>query len=230
MTEAAITSHDPRTPFSLPLTRKISLACWGVVIGVHLAVFYLLIWMSNTPHVIETPALMVELIESVNQQAAPEPVVQPQEQPRPKTRKPAIAAPAPVLAAETPVATKTETLLSPEPVQEPVAQPSPPAVAATASSANSTASKNSAITGAQIDKRICLHYPEPVRPRISHRLGEKGEVVLRLVIDNSGQATKVDLLNGSGYTRLDQAAIDAAWSWRKCTPSPDGVSVKLIFL
>ena len=223
-----MTSLNNHYPFSLPGTRKISLASWGVVVAVHLAVFYVLIWMSNTPPpATQTSALMVEVIEAVNQQAAPKPVVQPQEQPKQEARKPVKATPAPVLAAETPAPAKAEAPRKTEPTQEPAAPPVLPAAAA--SNANSTAPKTTAVSGSQIDKRICLHYPQPVRPRISQRLGEKGEVVLRLVIDVNGQATQVDLHHGSGYSRLDQAAIDAAWLWRKCTPSPDGVLVKLIF-
>ena len=54
----------------------------------------------------------------------------------------------------------------------------------------------------------------PDYPQISRRLGEQGAVVLRVMITPDGRAGEVQLLKGSGYARLDRAAIEAVRDWR----------------
>jgi protein TonB len=49
---------------------------------------------------------------------------------------------------------------------------------------------------------------------MSRRLGEQGSVRLRVLITTEGQAAKVELIQSSGFSRLDQSAIEAIRSWR----------------
>ena len=51
--------------------------------------------------------------------------------------------------------------------------------------------------------------PAPVYPRRSQRLGESGEVWLKVLISAEGRATQVVVVRSSGFGALDQAAIDA---------------------
>jgi len=47
----------------------------------------------------------------------------------------------------------------------------------------------------------------PDYPADSRRLGEEGSVTLQVLVDPSGRATDIKLVQSSGYPRLDQAAI-----------------------
>lgn len=59
-------------------------------------------------------------------------------------------------------------------------------------------------------------------PRISEALGEQGDVELRLTLDEEGRVRGVVLLKGSGFERLDEAAMSAAPKWRFDLTPPAG--------
>ena len=59
-----------------------------------------------------------------------------------------------------------------------------------------------------------LSNPPPPYPPISRRLGEQGQVTLRAFIEASGKASRVEVLQSSGFDRLDRAALAAAKDWR----------------
>lgn len=59
-----------------------------------------------------------------------------------------------------------------------------------------------------------LSNPAPVYPRLSRSLREQGKVLLRIRVSAQGQAEAVDLQRSSGYTRLDEAALQAVRAWR----------------
>ena len=64
-------------------------------------------------------------------------------------------------------------------------------------------------------------FPEGSRPEypyISTRRGEEGIVVLRLTISEEGRCTDVQIIQSSGYHRLDSAA--RSWALRKCIAQP----------
>jgi protein TonB len=48
--------------------------------------------------------------------------------------------------------------------------------------------------------------PSPKYPNESRRLGEEGMVLLRVVIDESGRADRIEIQRSSGHSRLDDAA------------------------
>lgn len=54
-----------------------------------------------------------------------------------------------------------------------------------------------------------LREPEPRYPPQSRRLREQGTVVLRVLIDERGQACEVNVESSSGFVRLDHAAREA---------------------
>lgn len=56
--------------------------------------------------------------------------------------------------------------------------------------------------------------PAPSYPRISRRRGEEGRVLLRVRVLADGAAGAVEIAEGSGYARLDEAARDAVRNWR----------------
>lgn len=59
-----------------------------------------------------------------------------------------------------------------------------------------------------------LNNPKPAYPALSKRLREEGKVLLHVLIDAQGAAAQVELQESSGFSRLDQAAMEAVRSWR----------------
>lgn len=59
-----------------------------------------------------------------------------------------------------------------------------------------------------------LDNPKPVYPPISRLEREQGKVLLRVHVDAGGAADKVEMQAGSGFERLDKAAIAAVSRWR----------------
>ena len=59
-----------------------------------------------------------------------------------------------------------------------------------------------------IGKLIVVYQPDadPYYPSFSKRAGEQGEVVVRLIIDETGVVEEAVLLRSSGFARLDRAA------------------------
>lgn len=72
---------------------------------------------------------------------------------------------------------------------------------------------------------------------MSRRLGEQGQVTLRVFIDTQGQPAQVEVLQSSGYSRLDEVARSTVLrSWRfvpgkrNGTPEAMWVSVPINFV
>ncbi len=59
-----------------------------------------------------------------------------------------------------------------------------------------------------------LQNPKPAYPPMSRRLGERGEVLLRVLIGTDGLPQKIELIKSSGHDRLDQAAQATVMKWR----------------
>lgn len=59
-----------------------------------------------------------------------------------------------------------------------------------------------------------LSNPAPVYPAISRRLGEQGRVLFDVYILPDGTVGEIRLKHSSGYSRLDDAALDAVRRWR----------------
>ncbi|MCI0655214.1 MAG: energy transducer TonB [Methylococcaceae bacterium] len=59
-----------------------------------------------------------------------------------------------------------------------------------------------------------LHNPAPQYPAISRRLGEQGVVLLSVTVTAGGAASSVSIQSSSGWSRLDQAALNCVKDWR----------------
>ncbi|MFZ2852863.1 MAG: energy transducer TonB, partial [Rhodocyclaceae bacterium] len=59
-----------------------------------------------------------------------------------------------------------------------------------------------------------LQNPPPAYPALSRRMGEEGRVVLRVFVEPNGRPSAIEVRNGSGSPRLDQAALDAVARWK----------------
>jgi protein TonB len=66
-----------------------------------------------------------------------------------------------------------------------------------------------------------LNNPRPTYPNLSRRLGEKGIVLLEILILADGTVGEVRIKESSGYKRLDDTAVKAVKRWRY-TPAKRG--------
>ena len=166
------------------------------------------------------------------EQALAEPppaVVKPPPSPRPDRAPPAAAAPltplpVPVAPRSTQAPPETSVAAAPtvaapsaEAPAVALAPPSPPPVASSARRNPRIAETDvvaprepAAAIGAQ-----ALVDPKPRYPRAAERRGEEGTALLRVLVATDGRPLKVTLERSSGFTLLDQAALDTVASqWR----------------
>ena len=79
------------------------------------------------------------------------------------------------------------------------------------------------------ERAAYLNNPPPAYPAISRRLGEQGRVVIRVYIDERGMPVEAHWAQRSGYSRLDQAAMDAVMAWRYVPAKRGEVPVAMWF-
>jgi protein TonB len=197
-----------------PAQRKLSAPILMLVIGLHAALFYLAITAPIEPPAIEKPEapMLVSLVENpAPEMKAPEPappepkpvvkkVIPKPKKPEP-TPQPEVVQPTPAPAEVTPVPVKVaEQVTQPEPQKpEVVEKPIPP--------------KEEPVIEPKFGAAY-LKNPPPDYPTLSRRVGEQGRVLLRVLVSEQGAPQTVELESGSGYSRLDQAAVDAVKKWR----------------
>lgn len=154
--------------------------------------------------------------------SAPEPVEQPIPEPTPLPEEPPLE-PQPV----------EETEFSPEAQAPPpsVPTPAPPRVAPKPgipkqnksaadpagkpkASLHATGSAVSGLIDARSSQAAFAKRPSLIYPAESRQAREEGTVVIRITVDSRGRPTQVAVLKGSGFPRLDRAAIEGAWRCR----------------
>lgn len=59
-----------------------------------------------------------------------------------------------------------------------------------------------------------LNNPKPSYPKLSRRLNEQGQVLIRVYVATDGNAQQAEIKNSSGYDRLDQEALRTVMRWR----------------
>lgn len=122
----------------------------------------------------------------------------------------------------------------PKPVVKPVQQPVKTASKPAKATKNSASAK--AVQGPvdpdrprNIGKADYMgKKPNPVYPRISQRMGEQGQVMLRVLISPEGTVLKADIRKSSGFDRLDKAAVDAVKKARFKPYTENGIAYKAI--
>lgn len=194
----------------------------GVLTGVILVHATAVTLILNTPKetqpIIPAAPLYVRLIEPTMAQPEPTPV-----QPRPVAPQPPKIKPAPthrIQATSQPVPRPDpiEETRSPDPIAppriEPVrAEPTPQPVPTPAL----VEAPKPAPPLPVIQPRFNADYldnPKPPYPSISRRMGEEGEVQLRVSVDAGGNVQQIEIHRGSGYPRLDQSALQTVRRWR----------------
>ena len=115
------------------------------------------------------------------------------------------AEPAPITAAPAAPATP------PAPPIAPPAPPAPPAVQLPSSDAD------------------YLQNPKPPYPPLSKRMGEQGKTIVRVFIGADGQPQRAEVVQSSGFERLDQATIATVMRWRYVPGKRGGVPEAMWF-
>ncbi len=209
-------------PFASSTEARISLRTLGLVLLAHVAVFGALATLRIDAVALPQATLMVDVIAA---EPSPEPevpapkqeIIPPQPKPVAKQERPEPVAAAPVLAVDNSkadVPAQVEKIAPTEPlpsIQTPVQSNSVPAPAAAPAVAT---------TAAKVDANY-LDNPKPVYPPLSRKAGEQGKVVLRVYVEASGAASKVDVSSSSGFERLDRSAANAVSRW-KFVPARQG--------
>jgi len=80
--------------------------------------------------------------------------------------------------------------------------------------ASASAISGSQQQGAPAQDLKTANRVDPTYPPASRRAGEEGTVRLKVLVDTNGKASNVQVTQSSGFTRLDQAAMDAVRKWR----------------
>ncbi|NWF48839.1 energy transducer TonB [Hydrogenophaga sp. D2P1] len=166
--------------------------------------------------------VMAEFIELPQPQVTPTPPPpQPQPAPVPKRVTPPVPRPAPqpvAIADPTPSPTAATGTTEPQP-------PAPPMLAAPPMAAEPSPPAPPKIVLPSSDAAH-LNNPQPPYPKLSSRLGETGVVVLRVRVEIDGTPSQVQILESSGYDRLDQAALTTVKNlWRFVPGTKDGTPI-----
>lgn len=67
------------------------------------------------------------------------------------------------------------------------------------------------------------HNPRPPYPALSKRLGEQGQVVIKVWVNTNGEVTEGSVKTSSGFGRLDAIALNTVLRWRFAPGSVSGV-------
>ena len=196
-----------------------------LVVAAHAGVLWLAhTALQNRPAEVLIPAQVIMELA----QAAPQPLPSPAPAPAPAPQQPAknrtaqrpTPAPQPTKA-ELPAAVPAKEPSPIAPQGSPVESASQAAPAAQSAPAVSVASAPAA-PAAPAAPRIelpstqadYLNNPKPPYPPLSKRLREEGKVVVRVLIEPDGTASKAEIRTSSGFDRLDQTALQTALRWR----------------
>jgi protein TonB len=197
--------------------RWLSAAVFVLVASAHALALWALWSYAPARAALETTVtLMVSLVEPQPRPAPPRPAPQPLPV-KPKPKPKAKPEPQPVKAPEPPLLAVPEEVPAPvaPPVEAPVAKApeAPPVEAPAAPPAEAPPAPPPSLVPPRFDADYLLN-PPPEYPALSRRLGEAGQVLLRVRVSAEGLPLAVELKRSSGFPRLDEAARAAVERWR----------------
>lgn len=191
---STLTLQSAPQDFTAPKSRVFSFA---IIVVAHLALFYAL------EHGLLSHAVQILPKEVMMTFVAP-PVVksEPPPKPIPTKKLTSVQVPVPVVPHITPV------VEIPAEVHQITTQATPPAPQPAPLLAKLETSP-APVVAAQPKQISAVEYvraPQADYPPMSRRMGEEGKVTLRVLVNEKGQAEKVDVQKSSGSNRLDEAA------------------------
>ena len=162
----------------------------------------------------------VQLLSEIKAPVVPPPAAVPPPPPKPRAEPPRPSAaaprPAPSRPAPQPVALAVDN--SPPAPSAPtgVLTPQPPLASVTAPVNPSPVSSPAKPVKVELPSSDAdyLNNPKPIYPMLSKRMGEQGQVLVRVLIGADGLPQKADIKTSSGFDRLDQAALATVLKWR----------------
>ncbi|MBT9589536.1 MAG: energy transducer TonB [Thiobacillus sp.] len=202
---------------------RLSLGVLASVILIHVGILAAILSLpKTTPSVIPPAPLYVRLIEAaaLQPELAPPPVpprLQPP--PTPSVPPPVLAAPPaplrpiPEAVKPKPVEPARPDISRPEPQAVPIPAPAPAPTPTAAEAPKPAPPPPQPVTQPRFNADY-LDNPKPPYPGVSRRMGEEGEVRLRVHVDTTGHAQQIEVYRSSGFPRLDQAALDTVKQWR----------------
>ena len=199
-----------------PAQRRVAVAA---ILALHGAAAWGLLQVDAVRSAVRDAApIFVELLAPPAPRPRPEPPAPPPPSVTPKSPPP----PAPVMAAA-PRAEQPAAFVVPEPPPQPapVTPPAPPVVV-TAPAPPAPAPPPAAPRELPASAIQYLEPPEPVYPRASRRAGEAGLVVVRVFVGTDGLPKQLQVLQSSGFLRLDEAALEGVRHARFRPPTENG--------
>lgn len=217
-----------------PLLRQ---ALWFLlVLALHSVVVITLFWpVAPVADDIEPPALKGVLVQQVMaQQSTPEPVIDTPKPPpvkpevpkpvkptpiTPKPAKPIEKAPKPIPVAETGTLAQHDVAAAePEPAYSETQDAEVAAEPAAAKPAAAPVKMPDAHAGH-------LQNPAPVYPMLSRKRKEQGTVILKLLVRANGSVSDISIHQSSGFTRLDESAVQAVKRWHYTPAVQDSIAI-----
>mgnify|MGYP000314182901 FL=1 len=169
----------------------------GVVVMHALAIGTLLLSPRVTALDTQTSIAMEMVLAPVSQTRA---AAQAQVQPQPSTTRPSAATPT--------------TQASPSAAPATHSAEATPATAATQATRTSSANTGAPAFILPSSEAHGLNNPKPTYPRLSRRMNEQGQVVIRVFVAADGSPQQGAIKTSSGYDRLDQEALHTVMRWR----------------
>ncbi|MDP1660218.1 MAG: TonB family protein [Methylotenera sp.] len=197
------------------------------VVAIHGVLFYAAMSYKLIPPPQEAVTLFVNLINPPPPKKEEPPPEPPKPAPPKKVtlmkEKPVVRPqPAPVLVAEAPVVLAAEPVAPPPPPQPVIEAPPEPLVEIPAKPAAPVQLSELSLG--------CPQRTPPDYPAVSRRLGEQGQVKLKVELDETGRVTSARVVESSGYKRLDEAGLAAVKNWRCNAATRDGKAVRAVAL
>jgi periplasmic protein TonB len=147
------------------------------------------------------------IVEEPPEPPKPE-IIPPKPLPQAKSVTRKQVAPPPVMTAASNEPAPASFAVAPQPPPAPLAPPAPPAPSAPVAAAPAAVP----VTAARFDADY-LKNPPPAYPALSRRMREEGKVLLLVQVSAKGLATDVRIRQSSGFSRLDDAALEAVRQW-----------------
>jgi protein TonB len=199
-------SDEPKTPLAMRVPTLVA------VLGMHAALLACVLQarFDVRPETIPVP-LDVSIIQappSLLPQAANAVTAQP-----PRPAAPAVVRRMQPDSPQTPVSTSTAEVNPAPSVPAAIAGATATATEEVAAASPAPAPATAGVSPAHFDADY-LKNPPPEYPAISRRLREEGTVTLVVTVTAKGDAGHVEVKDGSGFPRLDKAALFTVQKWR----------------
>lgn len=190
------------------------------VLGLHVVMAWGLVQMGVVPTPSRPAPVEVKLLPVAPPKTTPPPAVRPSLAPQFERLT--------VPPVEVPVIQ-----VAPPPVSAVVAENPPPRPVVVSTPAPAPAGPGPAQSGPREVAASAVQYlqaPPIAVPAMSRRLGEKGTVVLRVLVDRDGLPRQITLHQSSGFARLDEQAQQAMRSARFKPHTENGEPVEMLVL